>query len=29
MYLMEANGIPCPRYITKDTIIGNRDWIKK
>ena len=29
MYLMKANGIPCPRYIPKDIIIGNRDWIKK
>lgn len=29
LYLMKANGIPCPRFVPKDIIIGNRDWIKK
>jgi hypothetical protein len=29
IYLMQANGIPCPRFMPKDIIVGNREWIKK
>lgn len=29
LYLMKANGRPCPRYVPKGIIIGNRDWVKK
>ena len=29
LYIMKAHGIACPRYIPKDIIVGNRDWISK
>ena len=29
LYLMRAHGMDCPRFVPKDIIVGNRDWIQK